>query len=414
MKIRKSVRKVFESKVFYIVFAILVSVTIWLYVAYVEDPDVDKKISGIQIEYLNEDYLTDRELVITDISTDTVTITFTGKRGTVVDLSNENLTVTVDLSEITTEGTWPLAYEIDYPLDVNETALETSRDTEWVVVTVDSLAEKEVSVEGTFGSVADGYQAEPMEITPGTITIYGPEDVVALIEKAYVTVDRNDISKTIEDELPFVLLDAEGDEVESDMLTPSQETVTVTIPIVMLKELPLTVNLTAGAGADETNTTIDITPSTIKVSGDAETLDEINSIPLGTIDLTSFQTSTTETFTIIIPDGTTNITGTTEATVEVTITGLETTHIDSTNIQTINVADGYTATVLTSTKEIVLRGTAEELELVTETNIRIVADLSEISTNGVFSIVAKVYVDGDFESVGAIGEYTVSVSVIRS
>ena len=412
MRFRNGIRKVFESKTFYIVFSILASITIWLYVAYIENPEVSDSISGIKVVYLNEDYVTDRGLVITDRSTDTVTIKFTGKRGTVAQLKKDNVTVTVDLSNVKTKGVNPLEYDIVYPLGFNDSGLVTSSDTEWITISVDNLAEKEVSITGTFGSVEEGYLAGLMEVEPNIITVYGPADLVSQVDHAWVALQRDNISKTVDEERPFTLMDAEGHEVVSDMLTFSKDTVLIRIQVDKLKELPLEVIRTPAAGADETNSVMTITPASITISGDAETIDAINKIPLATIDLGSFPTSTTETFQITLPNGTKNLTGTTEATVTVTIKGLETRHVIATNIEAINTAQGHTVTVLTTEKDILLRGTAEELSMVTETNIRLVADLSGLNESpGVFSVIANVYVDGGFESVGPIGVYSVTVMV---
>ena len=415
MKLRRAIHNVFESRIFYIAFSILAAVTIWLYVAYIENPDESIPIRGIKVEYLNEDYVNDRGLVITDRSTDTVTIRFTGKRSVVTKLSNTNLTVTVDLANVKSTGVSTLSYDIVYPLDVNEAGLTTSRNPEFIQISVDKLAQKEIDVKGTFGSVAEGYQADTIEITPGVITVYGPEEVVSQIDHAWVNVARDNISKTVDEDLSFTLIDAEDHEVVSDMLTFSQDKVNVRIQVDMIKELPLEVLLTPGAGADETNTTYTVSPMTITISGDADILEDINKISLGPIDLASFATTTTEEFPIILPNGTKNLSNIATATVTITVSGLDTTHINVTNINANNLSQDHTASILTSSLDVQLRGLREELDQITESNIRIVADLSEYSeTTGVFSVNAKVYIDGDFDSVGAIGTYKVTVSVTKT
>jgi YbbR domain-containing protein len=412
MRLRSAIRKVFASRAFFIVFSILASVTIWLYVSYIENPDVSKDIRGVKIVYVHEDYVTDRGLVITNRSTDTVTLKYTGKRGAIAQLSKDNMTVTVDLADITDKGIWQLTYTPNLPLEVSPTAvLLTSGTPSIIALTVDDLAQKEVPVKGAYGSVAEGYTADAMEIDPNTITVYGPEQIGSQVDKAWVSVQLEDISKTVEEMMTFTLMDAAGHEVSSDMLTFSQDTVRVHIQVNMLKELPLEVLLTPAAGADETNTIRTISPVSIKVSGDAETLEEYNKITLGTVDLGSFLVTTTETFPILLPDGVTNLTGLTSATVTLSVTGLEWEQVTTTNVQQVNLPPGYTADILTNSLDIKMRGRAEELEWVSDADIRVVADLSDLKTTGTFSVIAKVYVDGDFTSVGAIGVYKVTVSV---
>ena len=58
-----------------------------------------------------------------------------------------------------------------------------------------------------------------------------------------------------------------------------------------------------------------------------------------------------------------------------------------------------------------LRGPAEELDALTDVNIRVVGDLSDVSaTNGNYAVPATVYVDGA-ENTGAVGPYQITVQI---
>ena len=74
--------------------------------------------------------------------------------------------------------------------------------------------------------------------------------------------------------------------------------------------------------------------------------------------------------------------------------------------------DGYTATLVTHVKEVVIRGKEEDLAAINASQIRIVADLSNVTTAGMLSVPARVYLDAS-SAVGVIGEYTVVVNVER-
>ena len=65
-------------------------------------------------------------------------------------------------------------------------------------------------------------------------------------------------------------------------------------------------------------------------------------------------------------------------------------------------------TVVTSTLSVTLRGTSTALAQVNEENLRVVADLKNVSdADGVYTVPATVYVDG--LDVGAVGSYQVTV-----
>ena len=58
-----------------------------------------------------------------------------------------------------------------------------------------------------------------------------------------------------------------------------------------------------------------------------------------------------------------------------------------------------------------ITGSSDVIDKITADNVRVVADLSDYdATTGVITVTAKAYVDG-YEKAGAIGEYTVSVSL---
>lgn len=416
MKLRDKISKIFSSRAFYITFSLLASFTIWLYVASVENPDVSIGIGGIKIETKNSDYLTDRGLVVTSVTPGTMSLRVLGKRNVISTLSSSNIVVTVDLSNIMRAGSYTLLYTVSYPVNIASNSVSiTARSNDYVTVNVDNLVKKDVTVKGTYdGGVEKGYRAEPIEIKPETVTISGPEDTVANISYAWVSVRRNNISKTVDEDLPFILMDENGKEVPPDSIVMSQSTVRVKIPVVKVKDVPLTVNLTPGAGATEKNAVCTIIPSTISLSGDASTLDGLNQIVLGTIDLSSFINTKTQTFTIAIPNNTTNLTGTTEASVTVSVNGLDTKQFDVTNIQAGTGSAGIKYAVVTQNLNVTLRGTGDSLDNVKPENIRVVADLSGLgSTTGTFTVPAKVYVDGDTANLGAVGNYTVTVQAAR-
>ena len=409
-------KKVFQTKTFYILFSIIASIALWTYVEYAENPDVNVSISGIAVEVVGEDTLTDSNLVITTLDNEALTIRFTGKRNTVASLNNKNVTVSVDLAEIAragVAGVYQLPYEIIYPDGVNTNAIsDTNSPTNFITVTVERLITKTIEVKGSNeGSVAEGYQAEPLKFDTDTITVSGPESVVENIDHAWVVINRTDVSETLTEQVDVTLVDANGVPVNAENVTMSQDVITVTLTIKMVKEVNLTVNLIHGASATDTNTVVKIEPSSVTLSGDPEVLNDLNSLVLGTVDLTDFVSTFSESMKITLPNGVESLSGETTATVSVEVIGCATKRLSATNISTKNVTVGYQDIIITQSLDITLRGTQSDLDQITSDNIRIVADLSELgNTTGTFSVAASVDVDG-FPNVDAIGEYTVTVAL---
>ena len=74
----------------------------------------------------------------------------------------------------------------------------------------------------------------------------------------------------------------------------------------------------------------------------------------------------------------------------------------------------YTKLLLLKPLEAPAVGTPEAVDAVTASQVRIVADLSNLDlSTGSRTVPVKVYLDGSSE-VGVVGEYNISISVSRS
>ena len=120
----------------------------------------------------------------------------------------------------------------------------------------------------------------------------------------------------------------------------------------------------------------------------------------------------TFTFPISLDPSLENVSGETEATVTVTVKGLDTQVYNVDNISVIQPANGYDAVAVTQEKQITVRGKAEDLAEIDASQLRIVADLTDFTTTGQISVPVRVYLDTN-RSVGVIGEYSIVVNISR-
>lgn len=405
------------STVAYVALAIVAAITLWLYITLVENPESSTRVTNIPISFTGEDVLLENELTITDINTKSLDITFTGRWNNLTRLTDADITASVDLSVITTvhesrPGTYQLSYRLNYNGISSAGITASSKSYDFVTVTVEQLVTRAVPVRATNNStIADGYAAQPLELSVDTITVSGTQADVSKISYAWVSIERDNLNKTVTEEVDIQLMDDSGRVLDEDGFILSQESVIVTLPVLMEKELPITVTTVYGNSANEENTTITIDPQTIKVSGDPETLSTVNSINLGTINLTKLSGGNTESFPIVIPDGCNNLSETTTATVTWSVTGLSTKRLSAAKIEATNLADGFGANIITQSLDILLRGKELSLNRIDENDITIIADLADQgNTTGVKYVNARIVINGG-EDIDAIGEYKVTVEV---
>lgn len=417
---KKTLKRIVDSRGFLMIASLLAAVVLWLYVNSTEGVDADKVLSGVKIEFLGADTLRESSgLIITEQDRDSVNLTVKGTRRVLSKLSSTNVTATVDLSRVTTDGWNSVYYEISYPDGVSAEEVTVIRSSADIVnFYVDRLTRVTIPVEGKFtGNTAEGYLAEEnLVIDPLMVTISGPKAAVSPVHHAYVAINRTDVDKTLSYSTTYQLMDADGQVIEDPRITLETNTVNVTLNVLATKSVPLDVTIVNGAGATRAdNTSVVIEPDSVVLSGDASAIDSTTKINLGTIDLSSFASEFTATYMIVPPNDTENITGVNEATVTVKIIGLSSRNFNiiHDNISCINVPEGYDAEIITQMLPVTIRAKDSVLDQIQVNNIRAVADLSGINdttASGVITPVVKIHIDG-YPEAGYIGEYRIYVTL---
>ncbi|MCI9263022.1 MAG: hypothetical protein HFF06_00440 [Oscillospiraceae bacterium] len=399
------------------VLSVILAVVLWVYVVGVLNPDSSGLVRNLPVTFVGTDVLESRGLMITNGLEQTVTLNVNGKRDALLALSAETVSITIDVSSITQPGQYSNEYQISYnqPSGVSFSSLATTdRYPQTVSYTVVRQATRTIPVKGMMtGKVADGYQAGEFSFAPAAIEIRGEESLVNQIDYVLVTLDQKDMTETYSGDLPYTFIGFTGDQVDGSALEADTALVRTILPISQLKEVELTVNLIHGGGTTDQNVKCEIEPKTIMVSGASADLEPLKEISLGDIDLSKVLGSDTLSFHIPLAAELTNVSGSTEATVKVTIRGLTTATLEVDNIEFINVPEGYTPQKVTQTRQVQIRGEAEAVASVTQSQLRIVADLNNaVAATGTQTVPVKVYLDGRSD-VGVVGDYNIVVSITR-
>ena len=385
---KTTINKIVGSKAFWIIISLLASFLLWTYIMSTEETTIEMTFSNVKVVYQGADDLrAARGLIVTDADAETVSVRLKGTRRVLGNLSSADLSAVIDVSGISQAREMQVSYSLQYPTNVDKSSITVlSKSPETISFSVVQEANKTLEVKGVFtGSVKDGYTAEPIQVEPSSITLYGPQEELNAVDSICVYVTRTDLDKSIEPtNCPYVLLDKGGN-----------------------KHLPLTVSLVGGAGATEDNCVVEVEPKSIQVAGDTTVLQKLNQLVVATVDLSSFATSYEATVTIPLGNDLKNLSGVTEATVRISVRGLETAKVTATNITTTGT--NRRVEIMTTSLDVTVRAPADTISQITADNVRVVVDLTNYrATSGTVAVPAKVYVDG-FSNAGAIGEYVVNV-----
>ena len=408
-------KKILDSNALYVVLSLILAVSLWFYVTDLDGNEETRTITGIQVQFSGVEQLEARNLMIVS-EAPKISVKVKAMPRVLAELSNENIIATVDVSRIEGASQLDLAYTVTYPSEYANSIQEVSRSAGSISVTIAKYTEREIPIQGVFtGSPAEGYvagDADDFEFLPTTITVSGREDLVNQVYAARVTLSGDKLTQSVAAELPYELI-SNGGEVLSLDVECSDELIYTKFPILVTKDVELTLKFTAGGGANEGDVEYEITPAAITVSGSENDVAAIREIFLGTIDLADIRDGDELTFQIPLANELNNITGVTEAKVTISLPGLETKKVFTSNLEAINVPEGWTADIVTALLEVEVRGTPSALENVTGENVRVVADLTDVNqAEGLYTLTAKVYLDNVGTDSGVLGtEYRVVVSL---
>ena len=404
-----------KSKFSAILISIAVAFGLWMYVITSVSPGSEETYYNIPVVMDGESMLAERNLMITQSSAANVTLKLSGNRTDLYKVNSQNITLKSDLSKVYDEGTHYIGYSISYPGDVASNAFEVvAQNPKYISITVERRVTKPVPVEVKWiGSTPEGFMSdrENRVLDYSEITISGPASTADLIEKAVIEVDLTEQKESISQSFHYTLCDAEGNGVDASNITTNVEEVRLDVKIRRVKEVELKLDVIYAGGADEINTIIEINPAKIRLSGGEAVLEELgDSILLGKINLAEILKSQSMTYAIALPEGVTNETGVTEAEVTVTFTGLSTRELVVDQFEIVNVPEGLDAELITERLTVSMRGPSTVISKLTPEDVLVVVDFTGAEADTATFKATIVFPEG-FETVGALGTYTVSATV---
>lgn len=418
-------KKILDSKILYALLSIVLAFGLWLYVASLDGNEKSQPFRNIPVTFVGVDTLEARGLMIVG-ETPTASVTVRAAPMVLVALSENPISLVVDVSRITEAAEYTMAYTAVLPNSVSSSQVTfESGQTGNVRFTVARYLSREVEVQGQFtGSAAEGYlpgDNDDFLFSPGTVTISGQADLVNQVHHILVTVDGDELTESINGEYPFELIGASGDPLEDLNVTCSVETIYTTFPILATAEIPLEVGFITGGGVDESKVDYKLSTDKITVAGSTaavSAIKEAGAIQLTTLNLANIRDGDVITCAIPLADELTNLSGVTEVTITISLSkSLEIRQFEVTNINCTGLPEGWEASIVTQVLPVEVRGTTALLDELTADNIWVTADLSEINlTPGQQSVPANVYINsvGTAEQIGALGtDYKIVVNLSK-
>ncbi|SRR5579883_1313429 len=268
-----------RSNLVWMLLSLLLSMGLWVFVTFKEDPEVTNVLSNIPIAVQEQP-----STMVVQPEVQAVQVQVSAPSAVWARLKPDNFRAVVDASKVT-----PGSQEVPVRIISSDPRVRIdSVDPATIFLKVDPLRSKSVPVVVVAsGTVPIGYQESgPAKVTPATVTISGPQTVVDQVSSVTVNVSLDGVTKSIDQSYkptPQGLSDSDAARVT---LTPPQ--VQVDVPItqkLMYKTLPIQ-PVTSGnvaLGYQEVGITVD--PSTVTLVGDPQTLTQMTTVPTKPIDI---------------------------------------------------------------------------------------------------------------------------------
>ena len=398
---------------FYLVISILVALGIWVYVDITQDITASKEISNIPVEFQGEDTtLAERGLMLLPDSETTIDLKLEGAKSILAQLDTAKLRVQADLSAVTETGIQTVPCRVIYPEYKFSSRLTATTPTNSFNITIDvgELYSREVEIHCDIqGTVAEGYIAGEPQFTPEKLELRGPQEEVDAVSYAKVSLNIEDATETVDQALPYVLYNEAGEPISGGDIHAVQDEIRVVLPVDVVKELPLEIDFQEFPGLSKNNVSYRIEPASIVVSGEASLLNDVDRLVLDSFDLSQLGGNEVYHYVIQLPEGCTNLSGVTRATLTISFIDLIQDTRTATEFQAENVPEGKSVTILTDELTVRIQGTAADVAAVHDRDITVRADLQEVSAaSGTYTVPAEILIStgGD---VGVVGTYQVTV-----
>lgn len=263
-----------RGKIKSVIISIVSAIAIWFVVAYLVNPDVRVTLTNIDVEFLGESQLRQKELVVVDKSKlPEMSVVVSGKRSDLISAIG-NVVLQIDLSGISKSGTYERKPDAVVPVSgVSVQKIKSDK----INIHVEQVITKEIPVK----IKQSGINKEKIirsETANTVITISGSKSEVERVQYALVTTDISAVMEDTEQESTFVLMSSDDLALEkNETIETDQPTVIVQHTVYAKKTVPVLAGLSSETEQNYILNTTDksVTPATVEIGVKDPSIDRV-------------------------------------------------------------------------------------------------------------------------------------------
>ena len=255
--------------------SVAIGIVLWFSLINITNPITTKNFYKIPIVVTNVSNLSDINKTYSIEEGQTVDLVLKGHRTALEQLKEDDISVTVDVSKLSSVNT----SEIHISLPDNIEVISKSKNT--VSVDIDNVAHAEwpVEIEQT-GTVKSGFWVSGIELDNETLLISGPEMLLNKIDQVKVSVNVSNKEDGAVTNVSPVIYDKNGDVMDTSKFQFNSDSINATIHLYKTKIIDLNIKTVDEKGSQGKISKISFEPTQIAIAAPDSVLNKIDSLDI--------------------------------------------------------------------------------------------------------------------------------------
>ncbi len=275
----RTVKDFFLQNIWLKLLSVGIAILAWCTIMNMSDPNITVTLRNISVNKINEQSVVDENMIYDVVSGDTISITVTGPRSVLQQLTKDDVNAYIDLKELSITNACPIHISFKNASVANKVEV-TSKSDEVMVLSLEEMVteNKQVAVVLS-GAAAEGYYAIS-SVSPLLIEVYGSETQVSKVERlvANVNIDGQNTSfiKTVE-VIPY---DKDNNVLDATQFTLKDNKVSVSVELLPTKNINVVVDADVSAEYGFACMPLEQAPTSITIAGPPDIISNITEITI--------------------------------------------------------------------------------------------------------------------------------------
>ena len=400
--------------------SILGAIVAWMIVTIIVQPGTTNTIYNVPVDYTYDSSVyTSRGLSIVSAEDKTVNLKISGDGYTIGSLTASDFVVYPDWSSVRDSGQKTLRLLVRGANGMlNGVTVTIDGSDNMVDVMFDVVEEKTlpVTVTTNYLTISDGYILYSTEVSKDMVTLSGPSSELDKVTTCTAEVTYSgELTESVTLNTPLRFYTSGGKEVKFEYTELEENSVDVTLQVYKMATLPVNVNfINAPKDFDPSVLVYALSRQQLKVAGPAARIDQLSTLPIGSIDLSTFTLNKVYEMPIELPTDIYLLDNISTITVSFDCSNLETKtlNLPNTCVQVVNLPSTYALTVETERlMNVTLCGPKGAMETLTPEQVVIEIDAEDFSVaTGQQNIACRLYVPSNGK-IFALGSYVLQCRI---